>query len=214
VRSAGNAPVQATQTIGFEFQPYPPVTITALTASKPSPQPVNTQVTFTTSATGGDAPLQYRYYKRNTSTPTWTLTSDWSTSTTWNLWGSEGMWEVKAQARSAGNAPVQAEQVIGFVFAVPSTVTDFSADHASPIPIGLTTTWVTTVTGGTLPPEFQFERRDGEVWSVVQPYSPASQYSWTPSAPDVGDHQLRVLVRGSGSAEAFESTATVTFSVQ
>src|SRR5688572_24381311 len=96
---------------------------------------------------------------------------------------------------------------------LPANVTALTADRESPIPTGVATTFTATATPGSLPVEYQFERRDGAEWSVVQPYSTSATYAWTPQAVDAGDHELKVLVRGVGSTDPYDAMRTLAFTV-
>ena len=73
--------MSAAQTVTATFATgVTPLTVTALTANKTTPQPVGTLVTFTATASGGTAPYQYRWVVYNGST--WAVGQEWSTSNT------------------------------------------------------------------------------------------------------------------------------------
>ena len=103
---------------------------------------------------------------------------------------------------------------IGMVPALTSAIlTGFTASHASPQPAGTTITWTATATGSVLPLEYQFERQDNGIWSVVQPYGTADSFTWTPAAADAGEHAVRVSVRNGGSTATFDDTETLPMTI-
>ena len=62
--------------------------------------------------------------------------------------------------------------------------------------------------------EYEFWRYDaGSGWTVVQPYGPASAYSWVPTVADVGSHSIQVWVRSAGSTVAYDDWRAATFEV-
>ncbi|HEV7765984.1 MAG TPA: hypothetical protein VGQ76_13350, partial [Thermoanaerobaculia bacterium] len=66
VRSVGHQITDATQTVTFVWEPWPAVTLSAISTDKASPQRAETGVTFTAEATGGATPLEYHFLYRNT----------------------------------------------------------------------------------------------------------------------------------------------------
>jgi RHS repeat-associated protein len=95
----------------------------------------------------------------------------------------------------------------------PAVLTGFTSSHASPQPSGTTITWTATATGSVMPLEYQFEREDLGVWSIVQPYGTSSSYTWTPTPADAGDHAVRVSVRNGGSASSFDDYDTLPLTI-
>jgi RHS repeat-associated protein len=95
----------------------------------------------------------------------------------------------------------------------PAVLTGFTASHASPQPAGTAIIWIATASGTVMPLDYQFERQDGGVWSVVQAYGPANSYTWTPGASDVGEHAVRVSVRNGGSLSPFDDTETLAMTI-
>src|SRR5207247_2209449 len=66
--------------LAFPISPPPPAMVTGITADKPSPQGPGMTITFNTSASGGTAPYQYKWWLWNGSA--WNVVQDWSTSAT------------------------------------------------------------------------------------------------------------------------------------
>jgi hypothetical protein len=93
-----------------------------------------------------------------------------------------------------------------YVATFPLTVT-LTSDQGDPpnVPPGTPITWHARALGATTPLEYVFWRYDAQhqVWNVVQPYSAADTYSWTPSSSDAGQTVLQVWVRPVGSSDPF-----------
>ncbi len=212
VRSADAVVAESSRTTTFEWVNLL-ATLSAVSSDKPSPQPLGSDVTWTAQASGGDAPREFRYEYREGS-GSWTEGRAWGSGTSWTWTPAHaGSWEIRVSARSAGAAAAESTLTSSFTVFTPAVITSFTADQLSPQPAGTTITWSVNTAGGTPPLEYQFERADGLSWIVVQPYSAAATYVWTPGSSDVDDHTLRVLVRSAGSAAAFEDTATATMTV-
>ena len=81
--------------------------MTGLTANLAAPQPPGLPVTFTTAATGGVAPYQFKWWVSDG--VTWTVLRDWSTSTTvaWTPSGPNSNSAVGVWVRNAGDTADQ-----------------------------------------------------------------------------------------------------------
>jgi len=61
-------------------------------------------------------------------------------------------------------------------------------------------------------PEYRFwVRAPGGSWTIVQDYSPASTFTWTPAT--AGTYQLEVDVRDHGAGATYETVANISFVV-
>jgi hypothetical protein len=108
VRSANNTAdsydnAQSNGSIAFPVNPASQLTLTGLTSSLPSGQPVGTPITFTATASGGFAPYQYKWFVSDGKT--WVEMQAWSTSNTWT-WtptSAGGNTRVAVWVRSAGS---------------------------------------------------------------------------------------------------------------
>jgi len=108
VRSANNTTdaydnPQSNGSIAFPVNPASQLTLTGLTSSLPSGQPVGTPITFTASASGGFAPYQYKWFVSDGKT--WKEMQTWSSSNTWT-WtptSAGGNTRVAVWVRSAGS---------------------------------------------------------------------------------------------------------------
>jgi fibronectin type III domain protein len=98
--------------------------------------------------------------------------------------------------------------------AVPRVVTALAltANVAPPQVAGTTITWLSTAAGGVAPYQFQWGVYRAGQWTVG-PWTVASTWTWTPSAPG-SDYQVRVAVRSSGSSSTLgELVQSVPFTV-
>ena len=95
--------LQSTGSIAYAVAPAT-LTLTSLTANLPSPQPLGATITFTALATGGVAPLQYKWWVFNGSA--WTVARDWSAANTfaWSPSTAGSNYMVGVWARSATNS--------------------------------------------------------------------------------------------------------------
>ncbi len=85
--------------------PHAP-TVTSLSASPPSPQHFGTPITWTALATGGLAPLQYRFWRYKHATGVWTMVQDYGTSNTllWTPGATDvGAYDFEVWVRYAGS---------------------------------------------------------------------------------------------------------------
>src|SRR4029434_3081069 len=80
-----------------------PLTLTALTSNQPSPQSVNTSITFTATASGGTAQYQCKWWRYDGAT--WTVLRNWGTSATytWTPTTPNASYQIRVWARNAGS---------------------------------------------------------------------------------------------------------------
>lgn len=79
-------------------------------------------ITWTAQATGGTAPLQYRFYLYNNETSTWTIVQDWSASRqyTWTPGAADfGLHVLQVWVKSTGAPDWEAWTGTGFFVIVP-----------------------------------------------------------------------------------------------
>jgi len=81
-----------------------PLLVTGLQASVPLPAPVGVPMTWTATATGGTAPVQYEFWIELSGTG-WVLVQGYDTSNTL-LWtpGTAGVYRIQVWARNGGSA--------------------------------------------------------------------------------------------------------------
>ncbi len=163
----------------------PPLTAVSLAASLPSPQPVNTPITFTAAATGG-VNVQYQYWSYNPSvTPAWSPLQAFSTSATYH-WLPETpgnyLLEVTAQDGTTGT-----EKSTGIWFAVTTlTGVTVTPSLASPQAANTAITLTAAATGGSNV-QYQFWSYDpnaSPTWNQVQAFSSSATCTWKPTTSD------------------------------
>jgi cell wall-associated protease len=113
----------------------PPLALTGLITDKGSPQPLGTTVNFTAIASGGTAPLQYKWFASSNSGVSWTVLQDWATGNTFG-WtpAAAGGYMIGVWARSADNGNDAAEN--GALQIVSFTITTAAVSSAQPPQFG------------------------------------------------------------------------------
>jgi FtsP/CotA-like multicopper oxidase with cupredoxin domain len=185
-----------------------PLSITSLSPSVTFPSPAGTSITWTATATGGTAPLQYQFWRYDFGTGIWTNVQAYSTTATFT-WTSPtaGSYQLAVQVRNAGSvAPYDA--VLGtpkFVIGAPLSITSLTPNRTFPSPAGTSITWTATATGGVAPLQYQFWRYNfgTGIWTNVQAYSTTATFTWT--SPTAGSYQLAVQVRNAGSVAPYDA---------
>jgi len=155
-------------------------------------------VTFTDTSVGGPTSWSWSF-------------GDGATSTLKNpthMYAKAGTYNATLKvSNSAGTSPVVTHSLT--VSPPPQLiVTALTPNPAPPKPVGTNIVWTATTFGGLPPFQFQFRRTvvgSGQ-WTVVQPYSANSRFSWMPSAAQAGTYQIEVDVRNSGTTSGFDAT--------
>ena len=191
--------------------PANPVTNVTITSNLASPQPPNTAITFTATATGGNAPVQYKFFTYDGCT--WTF-GNWTTSnqfvwtpTTHNANARVGVW-----AKSATNSSDVAEANTSMAFAVAGgsgsvSSVSLASSHASPQPAGTTIVWTATPSGGSGALSYKWLIYDGTAWTPVSSWSSSNMFTWRPAVPN-GAYKVSVWVKHStNGADAAEASA-------
>lgn len=170
--------------------PIEPVVVNSLTSNKPSPQPVNTPITWTCSASGGTS-LKYEFRVYHSSTG-WQLgqamspsnSYTWTPTVAGDYWIAVTAWD-EAYATSAGTyTSFTIEQS-------PVTVHSLYPDKSSPQYINTPITWTCDASGGTSI-KYQFSVYHVSTgWQLVQSMSPANSYRWTPTI--AGTYSIAVI---------------------
>jgi FtsP/CotA-like multicopper oxidase with cupredoxin domain len=216
-RNAGNEADRAEQFAGASFPILPSgVSAVSVTADQTAPQAPGTSITFTAAAIGGVAPIQFKWYLYDGST--WTVLQDWSATATlvWTPATANGLYSLQVWARGAGNEADRAEQFAGASFPIlasgVSAVT-VSADHTRPQAPGTTVTFTAAAAGGAGPIQFKWYLYDGSTWTVLQEWSTATTFVWTPATAN-GAYSLQVWARSAGNtANAAERVFGVAFPI-
>jgi hypothetical protein len=196
----------------FSLTGAAPVAVTSLTANTAFPVSFGTPITWTATATGGTAPLQYQFWRLRQGVG-WTMVQDYSPSNTftWTPGVAEGgTYSLQVWVRSAGSSAIF-DAWRGFEnFAIngPAAVmvTSFTTNVSFPSPVFSPITWTATASGGVGPLLYQFWRlRQGVGWTMVQDYSPLNTFSWTPVEADAGSYALQVWVKSSVSSALLDA---------
>ena len=188
-----------TMPLAVRAAPESSVTIRSLTASPASPA-VGRPVTWTASASGGTAPLEYKFLRLDGGA--WKTVKDYGRprAYTWTPSASDlGPHRVAVWVRSAGSAAEWDawEQTADFFLG--ATVDSLTSSRAAPR-VGLSMTWTAIARGSPEPLQYRFWRLDGDVWVSVRDYGASNVWSWVPGSGDAGKHAMIVWVRTAGSA--------------
>ena len=186
------------------------VAIGAIEADVALPAPVGSPITFKARATGGPAPLQYRFYRLDRQTNAWTLARDFSPvdSYTWTpTAGQQGSYTIQVWVRGAGSTAAYDTYRSSDTFAIadaPPNIAIVKTETSFPAATGAPITWKAVASGGPGPLEYRFYRlaRATNTWTLVQDYGPSNTYMWTPGASEQGTYALQAWVRRAGTAGA------------
>ena len=194
--------------------PASPVTLTSLTADKAAPQPTGTSITFTAAASGGIAPIQYKWWT-SPDGANWTLGQGWSTTNTyrWTPTLAGPSFRVRVWARSADSLadtldnPLAGQEMPFAIAASPLGVT------LAAVKLGQRAVFTASVSGtGTY--HYKWWMYDGTAWTLRQNWSTSNKFTWKSSSTSAS-HRMRVWVRRSTSvADAPEGTAEQPFPTQ
>jgi subtilisin family serine protease len=191
-----------------------PVLIQSLTANRTFPAAAGVPMTWTATASGGTAPLQYKFWRYEAATATWTMVQDYGPTNTfvWTPTSAEaGTYGIAVYVRSAGST-TDYEAVLGtwgivILGAAPPTLNTLTANVSFPAAAGTPVTWTASATGGTAPLQYQFWRYNvaTATWAVVQGYSASNTFTWTPAPAEAGNYGMAVWVRSAGSTADYEA---------
>jgi len=216
-RSAGITvdAAQASAQMSYVVNTPPPAAVAsvALSPSLATPQNAGTAITFTAVGVGGVAPRQYKFLVSQGGGAN-QLVQDWSTLTTYT-WApsSAGSYAVTVWARSAGvttDAPQAQAQVAYVINTAPVSSATLTPNIASPRAAGSAIAFTASGSGGVAPYQFKFlVQPAGGSALVVQNWSTATTYTWTPA--EAGTYTVSVWVRSAGvmtnAAQASAQTA-------
>jgi hypothetical protein len=214
VKSAGSANTfDVTKDTGF-FNITANVSVSALTPSLSLPRPTGTPITWTASASGSPAPLQYRFWRYSAATG-WVIVQDYSTANTY-MWtpSTAGQYDIAVWVKSAGSGNAYEATLDTGFFTITSTV-NISALTPSPTPpqsAGTPITWTAMANGNPAPLQYRFWRYSaGTGWVIVQDYSTTNTFTWLTTA---GTWDIAVWVKTAGSGNAFDGVLdTGTFTI-
>jgi hypothetical protein len=178
------------------------LTIAELRADHRFPVAPESTVAWDVGASGGIAPLSYRFW--GLTDGGWTMLRDYApqSSVTWQL--TLGAHALQAWVRQAGSAAAYDAWIGTGLFTVASSqpaIHGIVANQTFPLPANTPIVWTVDASGGSLPLQYEFQRMSAGVWQVVQPWSSLTTFSWSPTAGDAGSHTLRVFVRSGAGGD-------------
>jgi Subtilase family/Bacterial pre-peptidase C-terminal domain len=189
----------------------PPVSAVSLSANVIFPAPINSTIIWTAAAAGGVQPLQYQFWRFREGTG-WSMIRDYSPSNIF-IWtplaGDAGRYQLQVFVRSAGSTAAYdawAGTTSFDIVVPPVVVTSLTSNVSFPAIVGTPITWAASAVGGATSLQYQFLRyKQGSGWTIVQPYSGATTFSWTPSGSDAGTYAIQVWVRQFGSSATYDA---------
>ena len=201
----------AWMTQGYELgvaQPFAigaPASSVTLTSNLVAPQAPGTPVTWTASASGGQAPYTYRFIVWDG--VAWADARAWGASNvfTWTPAVANPDFKVAVLVRSAWNTGPN-EVSVTKPFAIRPFVTSLPiyADLVSPQATSTTVTFSASAIGGQGPYQYLWAVHDGVSWTTTQTWSNRAEFSWKPGTP--GNYRVLVKARSAwnqGAAEIF-----------
>jgi probable HAF family extracellular repeat protein len=182
--------------------------------SQPNPHVAGTDVVFTAQVAGGGS---YEYRFRLYNGTDLLQEGTYSDTAAWTLPGTTlpGFYTIKVDARGAGSS-VAADATASITYRVnatpaadPATGVTITAGTASPQPTGTAITF-TAHGEGSSAYEYRFSLFKYGEWKMVQDYSTIDSFTLPADSPR-GNYAVKVDVRGEGSANDSEATATVDY---
>jgi hypothetical protein len=217
-RNAGStAAYEATSPVLVYTLAIPPVTGVSLSSSVVSPQAPGTTVSFTASATGGYAPLQYRFQIRNSGgTVLSTQTYGASNVYSWNTTGlASGTYTAEVSAKSNGSAvDNEAVSTMNYSLIVPVSSVTLTTSPANSQKVGKNVTCTAAASGGVTPYQYQFIVKNSSGTTVAsQAYGTANTFVWTTTGQSRGTYTIEVDARSNGSTSANDAIATKNYTL-
>jgi probable HAF family extracellular repeat protein len=186
-----------------------PIASVSLSADRTAPQQPGTTITFTAGAAGGMAPYEYKWWLYDGTS--WTMLQDWTGAATfaWTPATASNQYSIQVWARTADSPVNGAEKAMGMNFPIHATLGSITltADHVAPQAPGTAITLTAGATGGTAPYQYKWWLYNGTTWTILQDWSSAPTYAWTPSAAN-GQYSLQVWGRSAGSTLDVAEKAT------
>ncbi len=188
-----------------------PIVFQSITTNRTSPMPCGGDVIWTANVTGGQAPLQYQFWRYKNGVG-WTMAQAYSTTKTYT-WSTTcadaGTYTVQVWVRNAGSTATYDawQNSAAMTVAGALSLTSVTANRTSPYGCGtVPITWTATSTGGLPPVQYQFSRyKNGVGWSTVQTYSTSNTYTWTPSCAEAGTYTIQAWARAAGSTASYDA---------
>ena len=179
------------------------MTITTIKTNLASPQPAGTKIRWTTTVSGGNAPVYYyKIYKGSTVVSQSSAYStnnyfDWTPTAA----GTDYRALVYVKENGASDSTAVTKYSSYYTISAPIAITSLTPDKASPQLAGTKIRWTCRITGGTAPVYYYKIYKGSSVVSQSSDYSTNNYFDWTPTAAGT-DYRALVYVK--------ESTASYT----
>jgi hypothetical protein len=223
-RSAGNSrdEPEASASSPFAIAAPAPVLVSAVTiaANKTAPQKAGTAITWTATASGGVAPVQYKWLVYDDS---WKVVTGWSTSNTftWTPSVANADYQVGVWVRGGNNTNDTLEVSTSTPFPITAAAATpranavvLGVNRIAPQTVGTTMIATATVSGGVGPYTYKWLVYDANGWQAVTGWTSSNTYSWTPTKADA-NYQIGVWVRSAGNTnEEIEASGTLPFVIK
>ena len=186
-------------------------TLLSLTSNRLLPLAPGTTVTWTATAAGGTTPLEYSFLLYRGSTNSWTTERAYSSANTWTWTASSAdTYAVQVWARAQGSpAPYDTWTGTGNFTVASGAITNLAWTTTQTFPLApqAPITWTAQASGGTAALQYQFYLYDSATasWDVVQAWSAANTWTWTPALGDFGVRAVQVWIRSTGSGAPYEA---------
>jgi hypothetical protein len=182
----------------------------SLAADKAAPQAPNTTITWTASATGGEAPREYKWMLYDGAS--YASLTNWTTDHTyaWMPGSSNSAYAISVRVRSAWNTAGAAEAISANApFAIRPVVTSvaLSADLAAPQGAGTPITWTAVAAGGQAPYQYRWLLHDGASYTVLAEWGASNTFVWTPVSANP-NYVVVARARSAGSTGPAEASST------
>jgi hypothetical protein len=201
-RASGSFVIQAAsvQLISNRLFPAPPGNAVRWTASVPNPT----------------ANFEYQFWVHSAATGQWTIAQPYGLANTFD-WvpATAGTYGVRVWARQIGSSAQFDSTAESNAFQIAiggAQMVSLVSSRALPVAAGNAITWTAAARGGSAGLQYQFWRNDGTGWVLVQDFSSAATYTWTPLASNAGPHNLEVRVRSAGAVTSESYMTYGTFS--
>ena len=190
----------------------PPCGLPTLNAS-PSGQTATAGTVALSASTSGCPTPNYRFWVGQNGV--WKVVQDYSAISTfsWNTGAyAAGTYGVEVDVRDASSS-VTYDRVANITYLlVGCSAARLSASQASPQAPGVTV-GLTGAASCLGTPDYRFWVGQNGIWTIVQDYSPTSNFSWNTTGKLQGTYGLEVDVRNHGATATYETVANVSFTL-
>lgn len=199
----------------FTWTVQQPIAFAGLTADRVAPQPANTPITFTASATGGIAPYQYRWWVHDG--VSWQMVRDWTTSPafTWTPSSANAAYRMTVWIKDAGSttATWDVSGSMTFPIIAPLQVA-LNADRTAPQMPGASITFTAAASGGKGPYQYRWWMHDGARWHMLRDWTSSRSFTWAPATANAA-YRITVWVRNAESATTtWDASASMAFAIR